>query len=469
MSHFVTATDQKGTRFARRLPIASRRDLMRFAGVSLAASVADLFGMPAHLNASPNKRVTADSVLFLWLPGGVTQLESFDPKPEAPEEVRGENSAIATTLPGVMFGEVLPRLARQLSRIALIRSFSHEINDHFIAQVYALSGREVAPNQLLTEPNFGSVIHRLMGPKGDLPAYVAVPGSTRPGPPNTNLFVPGWLGQKYAPFCTFGEPWDPNFAVKEMRLPDDLNTDRLLARGTLRQRLDRIVRAFELHAQPKAMQALESEAVRLLSHANVRRAFEIRDEPDRVRDRYGRTKLGQRCLVARRLIERGARFVMVDYGYDWGDYNNLWDNHCAPVQNQPHISKMAKLPYHLPAVDQAFSAILDDMSERGLLDRTLVVYLTEFGRTPRINPLGGRDHWGAAGSIFLAGGGVRGGQVVGRTDRIGASVQTAPYSPADVLATVYHALGLSSETRLFNSRLGREMAIADGRVIAEAF
>jgi hypothetical protein len=168
-----------------------------------------------------------------------------------------------------------------------------------------------------------------------------------------------------------------------------------------------------------------------------------------VRDRYGRTKIGQRCLLARRLVEAGAPFVMVDYGYD-PEYGNLWDNHRVAVQNQPHICDIVKLPYHLAGTDRAAAALIEDLHLRGLLDQTLVLFLTEFGRTPRINSLGGRDHWGAAGSIFFAGGGTRGGQVIGATDRNGAFPTGSGHTPADVAATAYRALGVDTETLLYD-------------------
>jgi hypothetical protein len=183
----------------------------------------------------------------------------------------------------------------------------------------------------------------------------------------------------------------------------------------------------------------------------VRKAFDLRLEPDRVRQRYGMTKIGQRCLLARRLVEGGARFVLVDYGYD-PDFGNLWDNHNAPVQKHPVICEIVKKDYHLAGTDRAFAALIEDLEVRGRLDDTLVVFLTEFGRTPKINREGGRDHWGKAGSIFLAGGGVRGGQVLGQTDGQGGVPRGLAYHPGDVAATIYQALGIGLETELRNKQ-----------------
>ncbi len=187
-----------------------------------------------------------------------------------------------------------------------------------------------------------------------------------------------------------------------------------------------------------------------------------------MRDGYGRTKIGQRCLLARRLVEAGARFVMVDYGYD-PEYGNLWDNHNAPVQNHPKICDFVKYSYHLAGTDRAFAALLDDLHQRGMLGRTLVVFLTEFGRTPRINREGGRDHWGAVGSLFFAGGGVRGGQVIGATDRHAAAPVTTPWGPGDVAASIYHALGIDPETTLYDRQRRPNPVLPAGRVIGGVF
>jgi hypothetical protein len=435
-----------------------RRSLLRFGGVSLAASAAGLFGAGDAEAAPTRTNAPAQSVLFLWLPGGVTHHESFDPKPEAPSEVRGDLGAIETNVSGVRFCEVMPLMAKQMHRIALVRSFAAGTDDHFNAQAYALSGRNALPNGILSEPNFGSFIAHQMGGRRGLPPYIAVPGTTQPGPPNTNLFVPAWLGQRYAPLATGGEPRKPDFQVQDLALPQGVSGERFSRRQGLRTRVEDRLDAAERGGLVEDVGDLQGKAIELLTSPRIRAAFDIHSEPTGIRERYGMSKLGQRCLLARRLIEAGGRFVMVDYGYDWGEYNNLWDNHCAVGQNQPHISKMAKLPYHLPAVDQAFSALLDDMDRRGLLARTLVVYLTEFGRTPKINPNGGRDHWGHAGSIFYAGAGVRGGQVLGATDSVGGYCTTPTYSPADAVATVYRGVGLDPQT-LVHDRLGRPLPI----------
>jgi Protein of unknown function (DUF1501) len=442
--------------------LLSRRDLLRAAGVGVAASA--LPGIGTADSRPPLAK--AKSVVFLWLAGGVTHIDSFDPKPDAPEEIRGTLGTLQTTLSGVRFSEVMPCLARETDKLALVRTFSSGNDDHFLSQAMALSGRPVTPLQIDTEPNVGAVVSKLNGSRAGFPGYIAVPGTTRPGPPPKNLFVGGWLGQQYAPFPTGGkaknedftarvkEDAEEEFARQGVKPAAGLDPDRLASRRSLRDRLDARLR----HAEAADVVADEFRgAFDMLLSPAVRSAFDLSREPDKVRDKYGKTKIGTRCLLARRLVEAGAPFVMVDYGYD-PEYGNLWDQHNAPGQNFPHVCEMAKRPYHLAGIDRAFAALLDDLAIRGRLSETLVVFLTEFGRTPKINKDGGRDHWGATGSIFFAGGGVRGGQVIGATDKNGAKPTTAAYTPYDAAATIYAALGIDLATEL-RDRQGRSIPL----------
>ena len=434
------------------LGLLNRRDLLRVASLSVAGSL-----LPAGYATTPNGR--ARSVIVLWMAGGVTHIDSFDPKPDAPAEVRGSLQSIATNLPGVRFSETLPCLAKQAHQLALVRTFTSGNDDHFLSQAFALSGRRVTPAQITNEPNVGSIVAKLLGPRGGLPGYVAVPGTTRPGPPPTNEFTGGWLGHEYDPFTTGGKPRNEDFTARvgeaaeedfhlqSLQYAPDLDGSRLSGRQTLRRRLDASLHGVETARRDDSLHRQYDSAFAMLLSPSVRRAFDLRQEPAPVRERYGRTKIGQRCLLARRLVEAGARFVLVDYGYD-PDYGNLWDNHNAAGQNFPHICEMAKRPYHVAGMDRAFAALLDDLDTRGRLTETLVVFLTEFGRTPKINKAGGRDHWGRAGSIFFAGGGTRGGQVIGATDKQGAHPRGPVYTPADVAATIYQTIGIDRETML---------------------
>jgi hypothetical protein len=457
----------------------SRRDVLRAGSISVAGTLVPSFWdtTSAKVPVANESAATARSVILLWMAGGVTHIDSLDPKPDAPEQVRGTLGAIRTTLPGVWFCETLPQLARQAHRLAVVRSFSHDSNDHFISQAFALSGRRVTPVQITTEPNVGSIVWKLHGSQAGLPGYIAVPGTTRPGPPPTNEFTGGWLGKQYSPFCSGGTPKNEDFTAKvaeaaeeefnlqALELAAGLDERRLAGRRSIREQLDAGLRTLERSGHADALAEQYRSAFEMLISPAVRGAFDLRREPDSTRDQYGRTKIGQRCLLARRVVEAGARFVMVDYGYD-PEYGNLWDNHRAPVQNQPHICEMVKRPYHLAGTDQAFAALIADLADRGLLDQTLVVFLTEFGRTPKINRDGGRDHWGAAGSIFFAGGGTRGGQVIGATDKHAAYPTTKSYSPADVAATIYRAIGVEPTTLLYD-RQNRPIAVLpEGEPIA---
>lgn len=453
-----------------------RRDMLKIGSLGLAATT-----LPEALQASVPRReagashASADSVILLWMAGGVTHIESFDPKPDAPQEIRGLNGTVQTAIPGVRFCDVMPAMASLTQHFCVLRSYSHHSNDHFLSQAFALSGRQVLPTQITTEPNIGSIVAHLHGPRAGFPGYIAVPGTTRPGPPPTNLFTGGWLGRQYDPFATAGQSRNEDFTARvaeapeeefnqqALQMPAGMDANRLSNRQTLRERIEASMRNNE-----GALAQQYRSAFEMLTNPAVRRAFDLRQEPAPMRDSYGRTKFGQRCLLARRLVEAGARFVMVDYGYD-PEYGNLWDNHNAPVQNHPKIWDIVKLPWHLAGVDRACAAMLEDLHQRGLLERTLVVFLTEFGRTPRINREGGRDHWGAAGSLFFAGGGVRGGQVIGATDRYAANPTTAPHGPGDVAATIYRALGIHPEVTLYDRQRRPNPVLPHGRVIPGMF
>jgi hypothetical protein len=464
-------------------PRIARRNLLRIGSLGISASLwpgLNAWSKPvASVVTGAADAPPAKSVILLWMAGGVTHHDSLDPKPEAPEEIRGTLATIATRLPGVHFAESCPSLARVADKFCLVRTLSHDSNDHFLSQAYCLSGRKVSMQQITSEPNVGSIVSHLHGPRGGLPAYIAVPGTTRPGPPPTNEFVAGWLGGQYAPFCVGGEPEQPDFTVGEkeadpspianedlapraLALLDGLDVDRLSERSRLRRLLERTVGDADRRG---AMDGHYRSALGLLGSAAVRSAFDLSGEADSAREAYGRTKIGGRCLLARRLVEAGARFVMVDYGYD-PDYGNLWDNHAVPEQKMPHTSQLAMRGYHVAGMDRAFAALLTDLDERGMLESTLVVYLTEFGRTPRINPQGGRDHWGLAGSIFFAGGGVRGGQVIGATDRQGAFPLSQGFSPGDVAATIYRAIGIDPTARLYDLQGRPHFVLPDGEPIA---
>lgn len=453
-----------------------RRDMLRIGALGIAGSL-----VPAQLSqARSTTTASADSVIFLFMAGGMTHIDSFDPKPAAPSEVRGSLRAIQSVVPGVHFGEVMPRMARALRHATVLRSYSHDSNDHFLSQAYILSGRKVPMAQILTEPNIGAVVAKLHGPRAGLPGYIAVPGTTRPGPPPTNLFTGGWLGAQFGPFGTGGRARNEDFTAgvveaseeafnqQALNLPIGMTGDRLQDRRSLRDRVESGLQSLEAQRGEDALAAQYREAFGMLTNPSVRNAFDLNRETAAMRDRYGRTKIGQRCLLARRLVEAGARFVMVDYGYD-PEYGNLWDNHNAPVQRHPVIMEIIKRSWHLTGVDLALATLLEDLHARGMLQRTLVVLLTEFGRTPQINREGGRDHWGAAGSLVFAGAGVRGGQVIGSTDKHAAFPTSAGWTPGDVAASIYHAIGIDQEATLYDRQHRPHAVLPQGRVIPGLF
>ncbi len=454
----------------------SRRQLLQVGTLTVA-------GTPTALAtaAQTGTKAKAQSVILLMMMGGVTQFESLDPKPDAPEGIRGTLDPIDTRLPGVQFAETMPQLASIADRLCVVRSYSHGSNDHFLSQAHALSGRVVTLAQIKTEPNIGSIVSHVQGPRAHLPGYMAIPGHARPGPPPAKLFTGGWLGGGYDPFAIGGEPEIPDFTatpktenpnpnIEEQWLPPELrqlpemNIDRLTRRAQLRVLLETQLRNAERRDGYGAMDGHYEHAFELLGSDRIRAAFDVSTEPVKLREQYGRTKIGGRCLLARRLVEAGARFVMVDYGYDH-DYGNLWDNHNVPAQLFPHICEMAKRGYHVAGIDRAFAGLISDLETRGLLDSTLVVFHTEFGRTPQINKYGGRDHWGAAGSIFFAGGGTRGGQVIGATDKHGAFPTTRGFSPSDVAATIYSALGIDYHQRVYDAQRRPHFILPEGEPI----
>jgi hypothetical protein len=470
--------------------LMQRRDVLRVGSLSVAATAlpaALLAGsQPAQAAAKNEPREgqgRAKSVIFLWMAGGVTHIDSFDPKPNAPVEIRGILDDMPTNVPGTRFCETLPHLAKIADKLAVLRSYSHDSNDHLISQVYTLSGKRIANmTQLYAEPNIGSLLWKLQGPRNGLPGYIAVPGITRPGPPPFNLFVGGWLGNSWRPYC-LGGIQDVDFAVGEklydppaqatedlkpqsLGLPGEVTLARLSSRRQLRDAFDQSLRALDKNEKMVAAESNYDNALRLLTTPDVRRAFEVDDEPEKVRETYGRTKIGGRCLQARRLVEAGARFVMVDYGYD-PEYGNIWDNHNAPVQNHPPIQQMVRRGYHLAGIDKAFAALINDLDERGLLATTLVCFITEFGRTPQINPQGGRDHWGAAGSLFFTGAGTNVGQVIGETDRTASKPVTHPYGPWDVAATIYQLLGVNYKSFAYDFQDRPRPILEEGEPISE--
>jgi hypothetical protein len=408
----------------------------------------------------------ARSVIYLNQFGGPSHLDTIDPKPDSPDGIRGEFQPIATRVPGLQLCDHLPRLARAADKFTVIRSLYHEMTSHNSAGYYSLTGQSPLRNELLLpdslerSPAYGSVVDRFAPAKNGMPTFVAYPHVLRDG-----WVTPGqhasFLGRIHNPFFFTTDPNSPDFRLPELSLPADVSLDDLDNRRTLLQTLDNQVKRFESTAQAKGVDASRERAFALLTSPRVKRAFDLSAEPAALRDRYGRTTYGQGCLLARRLVEAGVRFVNVYFSGRIGGANGGWDTHAD--RNNPPMYPVLK-QHLLPQTDLAVPALLEDLDARGLLDETLVVWMGEFGRTPKINEGGGRDHWPNCYPALLAGGGVRRGFVYGASDKQGAYPNDRPVRPEDLAATMFSLLGIDPHTEVIDIQ-GKPMPIAQGKPI----
>ncbi len=407
----------------------SRRDFVRVGGLgALGLSVPGLFSWQKALGAAPSAaapKIRAKSVLLVFLGGGLSHHDTFDMKPDAPEEIRGKYKSIPSNVPGLPVGELLPKMAKAMDKVCLVRSQSHSNDHHETATNWVLSGR--FGSAFGDYPSMGAVVAHESGFTGLLPPYVAVPKN----PAFTwELGKSQWLGGRCESFKA-GNPNDKNYKVRDLSLPEPLTARATQRRKSLREAVDTLGAKIKSDDQMATYDDFQRRAAEMVLSPEAQSAFDINQEHEGVRDAYGRTEFGQSCLLARRLVERGVRFVQVNYG-GWDHHAKIW----------PSLERM------LPIFDPAFSTLIHDMDARGLLDETLVVCMGEFGRTPKINKDVGRDHWGRAGSMLFAGAGVRGGKVVGKTDKEGAFVTDRPVSPADVSYTIFDALGINPRKEL---------------------
>lgn len=412
-----------------------RRDLLHVGGLTaLGLTVSDRISLQS---ANAADIATAKSCILIWLDGGPSHLETFDLKPDAPQEVRGPFDPIATNVPGIQIGEYLERTANVMDHVALVRSMTSTLGEHNFASHYLLTGYK--PTPALVYPGMPSVLTHTRGGGESLPANIAL---QRPNP----MLGHGYLEGATSPFVVVGDPSRPDFKVKDLSPRDGMSVNRLTRRKSLRDAVDSLARRVEQSEQPPADSSFE-QAYRLTASSQARAAFDLADESQSTRNRYGRHQLGQSCLMARRLIEAGAGFVTVtDRG--WDTHENLV-NRLKEGFTGGSVGKIPKL-------DVAYSALIEDLAQRGLLDSTLVIVMGEFGRTPKLNPRGGRDHWPRAFSVALAGGGIRGGQVVGKSDSHGERPADRPVTPSDLAWTIYHLLGIDPQ---------RELHTADGRPV----
>ncbi len=381
--------------------------------------------------------------IMLFLVGGPSQIDTWDPKPQAPAEVRGPFRPIATNVPGIQISEIFPKMARHADKISLIRSVYHTAT-----AVHDTGHQMMQTGRLFTggveHPHAGCVLNYLKGQRGDVPAHVLMPhpiGRTGGNMPHGQSA--GYLGKQHDPFVLNADPSDPKFKVPDLLPPEYISAVRAERRQKMRDAVEGSLSAFENNAQAKQLDDNFNLAYRLMSSPQAREAFALDKEPATIRDRYGRTRFGQCCLLARRLIERGVRFVTVNMFETVFD-EITWDIHGSRPFTD--INEMSKLV--APNFDQAFSALLEELHERGLLATTIVTAMGEFGRTPKINPAGGRDHHPGVWTMLMGGGPIQGGRIVGESDELGYAPKSRPVTPGEVAATIYQGLGFDVHREL---------------------
>jgi hypothetical protein len=417
---------------------ATRRQFLRVGGLaSLGLSLSSFLRLQEAAAKGKSPKRSAVNCILLWMQGGPSHHDTFDPKPDAPAEVRGEFGTIPTTLPGVRLAEHLPMLAKQTDRYSIIRGHNPKNGSHGTADHLMMSGRPF--NASLAFPCYGSVVAKERGYKNGMLPFVQLGKHIDR---RFNGGVAGFLGDEYNPFEVGEDPNALAFKVRDLALPD-AERKKLERRYSMLGELDgKQKRAEETSPVVRARDTFYEKAHALITSPAAKKAFAVEDEPGKLRERYGRNTFGQSCLLARRLIEGGVHFVTVTDGG--------WDTH----QNNFKSLKDRKLP----VLDRAYSALLQDLHDRGLLDSTLVVWFGDFGRTPKINPSAGRDHWATAGVACMGGGGIKTGQVVGATNPLGEFVTDSPVTPQDLAATIYHTLGIPLDT-WYRSQDGRPIEL----------
>lgn len=420
----------------RRCDGITRRDVLRIASLGpLGLGLTDLIDRRASAKAA--KAATAKSCILLWLDGGPSHLETFDLKPNAPAEVRGPFNPIATNVSGIDISELLPNTAKVCNHLAIVRSMTSPLGEHGLANQYLMTGYK--PTPVLQYPSYGAVISRFEAERGVLPSNIAIPEARSNGA--------GYLGKSYEPFETGGDPSKSDFQVRDLEFFPGVDEHRIARRREFLSEFD--AAQSQIESNPPATNDAFEKAYRMVTSKQAKDAFKLDQEKPALREQYGPRMFGQSCLLARRLVERGVSFVTVN--------NTGWDTHENLSLALRDGYSGAKVGVGLvPTFDMGFSALVNDLSQRGMLDETLVIAMGEFGRTPKLNTRGGRDHWPRVFSVVLAGGGVTGGQVIGSSDRVGESPEENPYSPADLAHTIYKLLGIDPN---------QELHTADGRPI----
>lgn len=405
------------------------------------------------------------NVITLFLVGSPGHLDTWDMKPDAPEDIRGKFKPIATNVPGIQICEHFPLMARMMDKVALIRSLYHKTGaSHENGQRWMMTGHDFNENN--PQPHMGSVISRLYGQKSSLPATIVLPDKIG----NTGTSTPhgqdaAYLGSAHEPFFLGGDPARSDFQVADLVPPKGHTPERVDRRKKLLEELDELQRRTETSTTLNHDTAY-ARAFNLLTSPATKKAFDLSLEPDRLRDRYGRNTFGQSCLMARRLIENGTRFVTVNH-FDTVFGISCWDMHADGGSLNNTYTDYERLL--CPQFDQAFTALVEDLAQRGLLQETVIAVLSEFGRTPKINNRGGRDHYPSAWTNFFCGGSVKGGQAIGSTDKIGAAPHDYPIEPPQVIASLYHAMGIDLDSTMMPGPGERPIRLIEAKPIPELF
>lgn len=428
----------------------SRRSFLRAGALGVGGlTLADL--MKLQSGGAVRSSASGSNVILLWLSGGPGHMETWDPKPLAPAEYRGPCGTIETSVPGIQFGELMPEQARIADKLAVVRTVNHGSGDHTKGNHWMLTGFEgpafnAPDNRQQRRPAIGSAVARVRGANTPgMPPYVGVP-HLRGG--TDNLFhYAAYLGGGWNPFVVNSDPNERGYGVKNLTLAGDLTLQRIAGRRELMSDLDRVRAAADPLIDD--LDEHQQAAFDLLTSSRAREAFDVSREDDSLRDRYGRHTFGQSALVARRLVESGVTFVTVNCV--------PWDHHGSPGQYK--TEEGARLL--IPPLDRAIAALVEDLIERGLYDKTLIVAMGEFGRTPRMNANAGRDHWGNTFSVLFGGGGMKMGQTIGRSSARGEHVVDRPFDPQDVAATIYHHLGINAQSVAFRDHLDRPLTLLD--------
>ncbi len=456
----------------------SRRHLLKVGGLGLlglnlpkllqAEDLARAIATQSSLGHSRLPAPRAKSVIFLYQFGGPSHIDMFDMKPDAPEQIRGLHKPVSTKADGIAITERLPKLAKMMDKVTLIRSLHHNMKNHNPASYYALTGHAPPVDDITLRdspelfPAYGSVVDRLAPGKNEMPTFVALPwvigdGTITPGQSAS------FLGKMHDPLLVTRDPSKPDFKLPELSLPAHLSYERLMHRRSIQRIIDSQSRLLDESSSARGMDAYYDKALAMLDSPKLRDAFNLSTEKQEVRDAYGRTAYGQSCLLARRLVEAGTKFVTVYFSSNiGGDIGSGWDTHGNSGKKMfPVIEN-----YHLPMTDQTLPTLLDELDQRGLLDSTLVIWMGEFGRTPKINEKASRDHWPQCYTVLLAGGGIKRGFVFGESDKTASYPAKDPVRPDDLAATIYQLLGIDPRSEVYGAG-NRPVLISEGTPISE--